>query len=227
MQQQPVISMQGVTFGWEKSPILDIPDWTVSKGQRVFLYGPSGSGKSTLLNLLSGILSPWQGQICILEQDLSRMKAGARDRFRARHLGMVFQQFNLLPYLSVRDNIALAHYFSPESNDDPSWLRHILERLGLTEELLARKASDLSVGQQQRVALARALLNRPELIIADEPTSALDTELRDQFMQLLLSCVKETQSTVIFVSHDRSLAEYFDIHQDLRALGKAQEAQPC
>lgn len=227
MQQQTVIAMQGVTFGWGSSPVVDIPQWSVNKGQRVFLYGPSGSGKSTLLNLLCGILPPWRGQITLLGQDLSRLSAGARDRFRARHIGMIFQQFNLLPYLSVSDNIQLAQYFSPKSQPDPRWRQHILTRLQLNEPLLARKASELSVGQQQRVAVARALLNRPELLIADEPTSALDSDLRDQFMQLLLGFADESQATVIFVSHDKSLAPYFECHLDLRTLSRVQEAPSC
>ncbi|GAB3023850.1 ABC transporter ATP-binding protein [Bowmanella dokdonensis] len=224
---QSVVALDNVSFAWEQLPIVTIRHWRVARGQKVFLYGPSGSGKSTLLNLLSGILRPQSGSIRVLDQDLTKMQAWARDRFRARHIGMVFQQFNLLPYLSVRENIELAAYFSPATPLDQTWLDHILQRLELTNDLLNRKATGLSVGQQQRVAVARALLNRPELLIADEPTSALDTELRDNFLHLLLGCVEETGASVIFVSHDRTLKDYFDLQLDLRELAGAGEASPC
>ncbi|MBT1065564.1 ABC transporter ATP-binding protein [Bowmanella sp. Y26] len=220
---QPVIQLDKVRFGWEGKPLLNIQHWQVDKGQRVFLYGPSGSGKSTLLNLLSGILKPQQGKISLLGQDITALSAGKRDRFRARHIGMIFQQFNLLPYLSVQENIELAWNFGGNGERDQGFLAHMLERLELHEALLARRASNLSVGQQQRVAVARALLNKPEIIIADEPTSALDSDLRDQFLHLLLGCVEETKATVVFVSHDKTLKDYFDIHQDLRALSVIEE----
>ncbi|WP_229702241.1 ABC transporter ATP-binding protein [Bowmanella pacifica] len=222
-ENQPVIQLDNLAFSWEDKPLLDIRHWQVNKGQRVFLYGPSGSGKSTLLNLLSGILKPQRGSINLLGQELTTLSAGKRDRFRARHIGMIFQQFNLLPYLSVRENIELAWKFGGNGEPDVAFLKHMLERLELHDGLLTRKASHLSVGQQQRVAVARALLNKPEIIIADEPTSALDSELRDQFLHLLLGCAQETDATVVFVSHDKTLQDYFDIHQDLRALSSVEE----
>ena len=224
---QPGVELTNVSFAWDQQAVIEIPRWQVSAGQKVFLYGPSGSGKSTLLNLLSGILKPQCGQIFVLGQELTAMRAWQRDRFRARHMGMIFQQFNLLPYLTVKENIELAACFSPGSKMDRQWLAHILQRLELHNELLDRKATGLSVGQQQRVAVARALLNRPELVIADEPTSALDTELRDSFLHLLLGCAEETGATVIFVSHDRTLQDYFDVHQDLSQLSQAGEVSPC
>ncbi|WP_102796736.1 ABC transporter ATP-binding protein [Bowmanella denitrificans] len=218
-----VIHLDKVRFGWAQNPLLDIANWRVERGQKVFLYGPSGSGKSTLLNLLCGIIKPQSGSIRLLDTDITQMSAGKRDRFRAKHIGMIFQQFNLLPYLSVKENINLAWELGGTGQRNEGFLAHMLERLELGNELLIRRADSLSVGQQQRVAVARALLNKPELIIADEPTSALDSELRDQFLHLLLGCAEESQATVVFVSHDKSLKSYFDIHQDLRALSTMRE----
>lgn len=213
---------------------IDIPHWQLKCGQRVFVYGPSGSGKSTLLNLIAGILQPQRGEIQVLGQNLSRLSVRARDRFRAQHIGFIFQQFNLVPYLTVADNIALAQHFG-----SPAWFHRtaskqqpanrfktseLLNRLGLPKELLARKATELSVGQQQRVAVARALISSPQLIIADEPSSALDADTRDDFLSLLLECAAQCNSTVIFVSHDKSMMSHFDSHVELTSLNKQHEA---
>jgi len=208
----PAIQLQNLQFSWhlQQAPVIDIEEWQVAKGEKVFLYGPSGSGKSTLLNLLAGVLTPVSGKIHILDQDLTHLSSRKKDKFRAKNLGLVFQQFNLLPYLSVTENIKLAQYFSP--GQDKQLLAEISQKLGLSA-LLEQKAGDLSIGQQQRVAIARALVNQPQILIADEPTSALDTALRNDFIQLLLSVTQDT--TVVFVSHDQALAEHFDRQQAL------------
>ncbi|WP_088330716.1 ABC transporter ATP-binding protein [Lacimicrobium sp. SS2-24] len=221
-----VIQLDKVQFAWQQQPVLNIHHWQVNKGEKVFLYGPSGSGKSTLLNLLCGILVPQRGHVRVLSEDLTCLKPGARDRFRARHIGVIFQQFNLLPYLSVRQNILLAAYFGG-SAPGAGHLEQITAQLELDSAVLARPAGELSVGQQQRVAVARALLNHPEIIIADEPTSALDTELRDQFVDLLLQCCEKNQATVVFVSHDKTLAGHFDQQQSLLQLSQHDEVATC
>lgn len=205
------LSIKDLFFTWSKHSefALRIPNWQVETGKKVFLYGRSGEGKSTLLNLISGIESRYTGNIQVLGQDMAKLSQRKKDSFRANNIGIIFQQFNLLPYLSAQQNILLAQRFRRVSNTPQSdQLASICERLELSSHLLKQKAIELSVGQQQRVAVARALYGSPALIIADEPTSALDTQTREQFIQLLLDCAQS--STVIFVSHDMSLASHFD-----------------
>ncbi|GAA3953359.1 ABC transporter ATP-binding protein [Allohahella marinimesophila] len=225
------IDISNLTFsytGSEAQSVLSIPAWHVEEGEHVFLYGPSGSGKSTLLNILAGILKPLSGTVELLGSPFSALSARKRDEFRARHIGVVFQQFNLVPYLSVLDNILLAAHFgsrkTPEgrrsSADVQARAEALLARLSLDKSLLHQRADALSVGQQQRVAIVRALINDPELVIADEPTSALDSDARDQFIDLLLECVGDGKRALIFVSHDRSLASHFSTSVDLQTLNQ-------
>ncbi len=205
------LSIKDLYFTWSKQSdfALQIPNWQVETGQKVFLYGRSGEGKSTLLNLISGIENRYTGNIQVLGQDMAKLSQRQKDTFRANNIGIIFQQFNLLPYLSAEQNVLLAQRFRSVSQTPQSeQLASICERLELSGNLLKQKAIELSVGQQQRVAVARALYGSPALVIADEPTSALDTQSREQFIQLLLDCAHT--STVIFVSHDMSLASHFD-----------------
>ena len=217
------INVKDLSFRWPDNPAFDLSvrNWQVNKGQKVFLYGPSGSGKSTLLNLLSGVLSGYSGQLRVLDCDFASLNGAQRDQFRAANIGMIFQQFNLLPYLTGLDNILLAEYFRPATKPAPQneLLAQLCDKLQLSSSLLKQSAATMSVGQQQRIAVARALINQPQLIIADEPSSALDSELRDRFIELLLDMTQA--NTVLFVSHDRSLATHFDTHcnmPDLRGL---------
>lgn len=217
------INRLAFSYPGKNSPaVLDIPSWHVQQGERVFLQGPSGSGKSTLLNLLAGILTTAHGSVEILGQDLAALSAHQRDIFRARHIGIVFQQFNLIPYLNVLDNIRLAAYFGKKTNSsiEPQALQ-LFTALGLDRSLLRQQTGALSVGQQQRVAIARALINAPEILIADEPTSALDSDARAAFMQLLLELCKDQGNTLIFVSHDTSLTQYFQRIVNLTAINRA------
>jgi putative ABC transport system ATP-binding protein len=205
------LSIKDLIFSWSKNNdfTLRIPNWQIDSGEKVFLYGRSGEGKSTLLNLISGIQNSYSGSIQVLGQDMAKLKQRQKDAFRANNIGIIFQQFNLLPYLSAQQNILLAQQFKSKiQTPEPEELASICERLELSSNLLQQKALELSVGQQQRVAVARALYGSPSLIIADEPTSALDTQTREQFIQLLLDCAQS--STIIFVSHDMSLASHFD-----------------
>lgn len=223
---QFALTLNKLRFAYKHAqlPVIHIDDWQVQRGERVFLYGPSGVGKSTLLNLLSGMHVPDTGAIDVLGERISAMKGAQRDRFRARHIGVIFQQFNLLPWLSVRDNIAAAYHFANQMKNKSLMekrIRVLLDSLRLPHTLLEQHTAELSVGQQQRVAIARALINEPELLIADEPTSSLDAEARDDFMQLLLDVVATQASTLIFVSHDRSLARYFTQSVNLQELNLA------
>lgn len=202
--------------------MLYIDSWQVKRGQRVFLFGESGSGKSTLLNLLSGTLPPRAGEIFILDQPFSRLSSRKRDNIRAKHIGVVFQQFNLIAYLSVLDNVRVAAHFAGSHGDNIiKRTKRLFEQLHLSELLLSKRADELSVGQQQRVAIARALINEPEILIVDEPTSALDANARDGFMSLLMECCDQTNNTLIFVSHDDHLGQFFECHQSIKALNLA------
>jgi putative ABC transport system ATP-binding protein len=197
---------------------LGIDRLDIEAGSAVFLQGASGSGKSTLLGLLSGLLEPTAGTITVLGQELSALSGRQRDQFRARHIGLVFQQFNLVPFLTVEANILLAAHFAGKHPDAVRTVPVLLERLQLPVSLLSRRADALSVGQQQRVAIARAVVNAPQLLIADEPTSALDADARDGFMDLLFDLQRERGMTLLFVSHERSLARRFTRVLDMREL---------
>lgn len=210
---------------------MQIDSWRVMRGQKLFLHGPSGSGKTTLLHLISGIIQPTQGKIQLLEQDFSSLSGRKRDRFRAKHIGVVFQKLNLIPYLSVLENIVLAQHFAHRSqkrfhsqDDVKTHAESLLSQLNLPIQLLNKSASELSVGQQQRVAIARALINSPEILVADEPTSALDSDARDAFMELLLSCCEKVHATLLFISHDKGLMPHFNEHVDIRQLNLLQHS---
>src|SRR5206468_11653583 len=193
MAQGALIDVHSLVFRWPSAsmPCLAIDSLRIETGERIFLFGPSGSGKSTLLALLAGVLTAQQGKIRVLGTELSSLRG--RDRFRVDHIGFIFQQFNLVPYLSVIQNVLLPCRFSAtraqratEAHGTPvDAARHLLDAMGLSANLRKRKATDLSVGQQQRVAAARALIGAPELIIADEPTSSLDSDARQAFLGLL------------------------------------------
>lgn len=209
-----VVRIADLVFHWGQAPCLDIAILDLAAGEKVFLHGPSGSGKSTLLNLLAGVLVPAAGELDVLGHALPRLSGAARDRFRADHVGIVFQQFNLIPYLSVLDNVLLPCRFSKlrheRAGDPKAAAARLLAHLDLEPTLWQRRADALSVGQQQRVAAARALIGHPELVIADEPTSALDAERQAAFLELLIRECSEAGSALLFVSHDRRLAGRFD-----------------
>lgn len=215
------VAVRDLKFQWTNPSefCLSLANVRLDQGQSLFVQGASGSGKTTLLNLLGGVLSPSSGEIELLGQSFSHLSATRRDAFRADHIGFIFQQFNLLPYLSVMENVMLPCRFSArraERSGDPSGCaRYLLERLDIAPNLHARPANTLSVGQQQRVAAARALMGKPEIIIADEPTSALDTARQHGFLDLLLGEAKASNAAIIFVSHDKSLSPFFDTHLDI------------
>ncbi|WP_226778909.1 ABC transporter ATP-binding protein, partial [Oceaniglobus trochenteri] len=176
--------------------------------------GASGSGKSTLLSLVCGIVAADRGRVSVDGTDLGARRAGARDRFRAERIGVIFQQFNLLPYARVADNILLPLRFAPDrrarAGDAASEAARLCTALGLPGDVLAMQAGRLSVGQQQRVAVARALIGAPPLIVADEPTSALDAATQDTFLGLLFDQAGEVGSSLLMVSHDERLGARFD-----------------
>lgn len=222
------INIENLEYTWPgaSDPVLRVPKFKVEQGETVFLRGASGSGKSTLLSLMAGTLSAAPGAVNILETDLAKLSVRRRDRFRAEHIGIVFQQFNLIPFLTVGANLRLAARFTGQAAQDVSVRsRQLIETLQLHPDLLERQADRLSVGQQQRVAIARAFINQPEIILADEPTSALDANARDHFVKLLLSVRDTTGCSIVFASHDDSLAQFFDTHQALTNINLIQQQE--
>lgn len=227
-----IVQLENVSFSWAGSlqPVLAINDFSIKRGERVFLRGPSGSGKTTLLSLIAAVLTPQSGNIVVDDVVLTTLRGGQKDQFRVDRIGLVFQQFNLLPFLSVRDNIQLPCRFSrirrTQACQSGSSLNQETDRLLRAmrlspAEILNKPVTELSVGQQQRVAVARALIGRPPLIVADEPTSALDSETRQAFLELLFVEADAAGCSLLFVSHDASLANSFDRSLDLREINTA------
>ncbi len=226
-----MIRIDQLSYAWQRSapPVVVIEQLHLAAGSSVFLHGPSGTGKSTLLGLLAGVLLPQQGTVAVQGTVWSSLSGARRDTWRADHVGYIFQQFNLLGYLSVIDNVLLPCRLSARRREraatdggtPQAQAEQLLRQIGLAESLWRQPASALSVGQQQRVAAVRALIGRPELLIADEPTSALDAPLRDGFMDLLLSQCQAAGSTLVFVSHDERLASRFDRQLALADINRA------
>jgi len=191
---------------------LNIKNFKLNKSDSILIYGESGLGKSTFLNLLSGTVSPQKGNIDILGTNISNTSSSIKDKIRGDHFGIVFQTFNLLPYVSVKNNILLGKAYSSikqsKSNNDE--IKELMEKLSLNyEDLINRKAYELSIGQQQRVAVARALIGKPEIILADEPTSALDKSNQKEFINLLFKSIDENEQGLIMVSHEHKLSNKF------------------
>lgn len=229
MNTNPVLELHDVKFGYDSNEdLIHIEKLSIARGESVFLRGPSGSGKSTLLGLIGGVLTPREGKISICGTDMTSLPSGRRDKMRADHLGIIFQQLNLLPYLNIIQNVTLPCRFSStransaenEKRSVADTAKELIKGLGLDETLVERRVGNLSIGQQQRVAVARALIGGPDLIIADEPTSALDSNNRDRFVDLLNIQRNRFDCSLLFVSHDLSLAKHFDRSIDLTTLNK-------
>jgi putative ABC transport system ATP-binding protein len=221
------VVLADLRYRWrgQTAPCLDIAYFSLAPGERVFLHGPSGSGKSTLLGVLGGVAVPERGRVELLGQDLAARSGRARDAFRADHIGFVFQQFNLLPWLSALDNALLPCTFSARrrqrAGDAQAAAERLLTHLDLAPALWRKPAAELSVGQQQRVAAVRALIGRPEILIADEPTSALDAPRQQAFIDLLLAESTAAGAALLFVSHDARLAAHFDRSVALADINRA------
>ncbi len=231
-EAHPIVALERVRFRWPGQSVdtVSIDELHLDAGEHLFVRGASGSGKTTLLNLLAGVHTPTAGQIRLLGTDLATLSPSRRDRFRADHLGVVFQQFNLLPYLTTLENVTLSCAFSRRKTERASGssgvgatARGLLTALNLADDLHRAPVAKLSVGQQQRVAVARALIGGPEIVIADEPTSALDADNRDRFLSLLFQEVEAQGCTLIFVSHDPELAGRFARSIELAETGDESE----
>lgn len=216
MAAGPIIAMRDARFRWpgRAAFAMTVPDFAVEPGETVLLLGESGSGKSTLLSLICGTVLADSGTVAVSGTDLKTLSGAARDRFRADQIGIVFQQFNLLPFGSVMDNILLPLRFAPGRRarcpDARQQAADLCRELNLPAGVTAARAATLSVGQQQRVAVARALIGAPAILIADEPTSSLDETAQASFLDLMFAQVRAQSSTLLMVSHDPRLASRFD-----------------
>jgi putative ABC transport system ATP-binding protein len=228
--EEAIVALSGVRFGWsEGSVLIDLPRLEVHRAERLFLRGPSGSGKSTLLTLVAGVNVPQQGSVRVLGRELRELSGPARDRLRGDHIGFIFQMFNLIPYLSVVENVCLPCGFSPRRRQRAAKSGgsvrdeavRLLAHLDMPAAVLRRPVTELSVGQQQRVAAARALIGSPELVIADEPTSSLDADRRSSFLDLLFAECDRERAALIFVSHDSTLSSRFHRVLELPEINRA------
>jgi len=212
------LSIRDVAFSWEGGFGIEIAEFDLSARERVLLLGQSGGGKSTFLNLVAGITTPSRGRIDVLGTDIARLRGSRVDRFRVDSFGIVFQMFNLLPWLSALENVLVPLRFSPLRRSRIADMRatprgeaaRLLGALGIDARSFDQRAGTLSVGQQQRVAAARALIGGPGIILADEPTSALDGANARAFLDLLTTELESAQATLLMVSHDETLADGFD-----------------
>ena len=227
MEDKPAVLIRDAAFCWPDGEFaIQIDEFALARGERLLLLGSSGAGKSTLLNLIGGFLRPRSGQITILGQALSDLGQTALDRFRADNFGVIFQMFNLLPYLSVLDNVLIPLRFSrhrrQQAGDAHACAERLLSQLGVAQSLHSRPAAHLSVGQQQRVAAARAMIGAPQIILADEPTSALDHDNASKFLDLLQAEMESTGAALLMVSHDIRVADHFDRVIDLTHIARTE-----
>lgn len=207
-----MISVNDLLFSYPHSNFqLQISQLDIAAECATAVVGPSGSGKTTLLHLLSGILTPDSGNIKVHEANVSKLSESARRSFRLQNIGMVFQDFELIEYLSVLDNVLLPCRIGRLALDDAAKdrARHLLDLVGMTEHT-RKSVTRLSQGERQRVAICRGLLTRPPLLLADEPTGNLDPTTSDRILDLLLNTVREEKSTLVMVTHDHSLLHRFD-----------------
>ena len=199
-----MIRVEALRFSYRVGEdMLSLDQFLLEEGSNVLVVGPSGCGKTTFLHLLAGLLLPMQGRVTIAGQDLAQLSPSARDRFRGRNIGVVLQQFHLLPTLTALQNLLVAQSIAGLSVDRAA-AHSILDALGV-DDRAAAMPHQLSVGQQQRVAIARALVNRPKLVLADEPTSNLDDESCTAVVDLLLLATQRQGASLVIATHDGRL----------------------
>lgn len=208
-----MIAIRDLQFSYSTGNfMLYIPLFSVKKHERVAVIGPSGTGKTTLLNLIAGIVAPNHGNISVNDISVDQLGDAARRQFRITTIGFVFQDFELLDYLNVYDNILHPYRITKALRLDPAVkerARTLAREMGMGDKL-NRRATDLSQGEKQRAAICRALLPGPKLILADEATGNLDPENKERILELLFRAVREQDTTLLAVTHDHELLKHFD-----------------
>lgn len=209
-----ILETNRLEYLYSSGQTIRFPDLKIRVGDRVLVTGRSGCGKTTFLNLIAGVLKIQKGEIDLIGNRFSSLRPTSLDQIRADHIGYVFQTLNLIPFLSVLENVRLGIQFSHQRTSkvpeiEPE-ISRILSALGLPKNILNRPISNLSIGQQQRVACARALLGKPELFLADEPTSSLDPKSTTEFVQELINTFDPSKQAILIVSHDPSMVPFFN-----------------
>jgi putative ABC transport system ATP-binding protein len=199
--------------------VLDIPKWQMAAGNQWAISGPSGSGKSTFLNTLAGLITPTSGTVHVCDRNVAAMGEAERDHFRARHIGYIFQTFNLLQGYTAFENVLVGMTFSRQ-HADRDFARSLLDRVGLSHRL-SHYPAQMSIGEQQRVAIARALAKRPELILADEPTGSLDPRHSGEVVTLLQETCRDYGCSLLVVSHEQAVVQVFENRLEFLQLNRA------
>lgn len=219
-----MIRLEGVRFQYGRDGFsLEVGRWTLPAGAHAAVVGPSGCGKTTLLHLLAGIRTPKAGEVHMGGECVSSLPDAERRRFRITSVGLVFQEFELLDYLSVRENILLPYRLHPAlplRRGDLERVEALADALGIREKL-GRRIDSLSQGERQRAAICRAMAPGPKFLLADEPTGSLDPSLKRQAMDLLREQARRTSATLVVVTHDHSLLDSFDRVVELESLARS------
>ncbi|MCH7409113.1 ABC transporter ATP-binding protein [Belliella sp. DSM 111904] len=199
-----MLEIKGVKFQYDKGKPFDIPDFQLNAGDQLLILGKSGSGKTTILNILGGLLKPLAGEVRLGDTLINQLSGAKLDKFRGKHIGIVFQKPHILSPLTVEENLKLANFFSGINGDRNL---ELLQELGIADKRKA-KVNTLSEGEAQRVSIARALANKPDLILADEPTASLDDQNAEIVVKLLQEQARKHHAALIIVTHDQRVKDH-------------------